>query len=82
MVPVPGPVLTAASRALSLILRDTLLTRDEYRAMADGLADSDAPATGCIKLTDWIGEHADDLGRHYANELNRHFRLTNTSFRR
>ena len=59
---------------MSLALRDTLLTRDEYRALADGLADSDAPATGTIVLTDWIAEHAPDLGRRYANELDRHYR--------
>jgi uncharacterized protein YbjT (DUF2867 family) len=74
VVPVPGPALTSLSRALSLVLRDTLLTQDEYRAMADGLADSDAPATGTTVLTDWINEHGAELGRRYANELDRHFR--------
>jgi uncharacterized protein YbjT (DUF2867 family) len=74
VVPVPGPVLTGLSSALSLLLRDTLLTRDEYRAMADGLADSDGPATGDIVFTDWIREQGPALGRRYANELDRHFR--------
>ncbi|MGI8761340.1 MAG: SDR family oxidoreductase [Jatrophihabitantaceae bacterium] len=74
VVPVPGALLTGASRALSVLLRDTLLTREEYLAMADGLADSDAPATGTIVLTDWIAEHGTELGRRYANELDRHFR--------
>jgi uncharacterized protein YbjT (DUF2867 family) len=76
VVPVPGPVLIGASRALSVVLRDTLLTRDEYQAMAEGLADSDGPATGEIVLTEWIATHRDELGRRYANELDRHFRLT------
>lgn len=74
VIHVPGPVLTGMAHALSVILRDTLLTGDEYRAMADGLADSDAPATGSISLTDWITDHQADLGRHYASELDRHFR--------
>jgi uncharacterized protein YbjT (DUF2867 family) len=74
VVPVPGALLTTLSRAVSLALRDTLLTRDEYRAMTDGLADSDAPTTGTIMVTDWIAEHASDLGRRYANELDRHYR--------
>lgn len=74
VVPVPGSVLIELSRALSLLLRDTLLTPDEYHAMASGLADSAAPATGAIVLTDWIAEHRDELGRRYANELDRHFR--------
>jgi NADH dehydrogenase len=74
VVPVPGPLLVGLSGALSLLLRDTLLTRDEYRAMADGLADSDGPATGRIAITDWIAEHGAELGRRYANELDLHFR--------
>jgi len=74
VVPVPGPLLTGLSNALSLLLRDTLLTRDEYQAMTDGLADSDGPATGRIVFTDWISEHGPELGRRYANELDRHFR--------
>jgi hypothetical protein len=73
---VPGPLLIAASRALSLVLRDTLLTSEEYHAMADGLADSDAPASVQIQFTDWITEHTNELGRRYANELDRHFRGT------
>jgi uncharacterized protein YbjT (DUF2867 family) len=74
VVPVPGAVLTGLSAALSTALRDTLLTRDEYHAMADGLADSDAPATGTTVFTDWIAEHGPELGRRYANDLDRHFR--------
>lgn len=74
LVPVPGPLLVGLSRVVGLGLRDTLLTGEEYRAMADGLADSDAPASGSIVLTDWIAEHGDELGRAYANELDRHFR--------
>ncbi len=81
VLPVPGPALLAASRVLSLMLRDTLLTGEEYAAMAAGLADSHAPATGQIRLTDWISENAAGLGRRYANELDRHFRTTDTSRR-
>ena len=55
-------------------VHDVLLTGDEYRAMADGLADTDGPATGSIALSTWIEEHAESLGRRYANEIDRHFR--------
>jgi uncharacterized protein YbjT (DUF2867 family) len=77
VLPVPGMVLTGISSALSLMLRDTLLTRDEYQAMANGLADTDGPATGEIALTNWIAKHGPELGRRYANELDRHFRSLN-----
>ena len=74
LVPVPGGLVPALSAVLGAALHDTLLTADEYRAMADGLADTASPATGRISLTQWITDHKDTLGRTYANELTRHFR--------
>lgn len=74
IVPVPGALLRTLSHAMGIVLRDKLLTNDEYQAMADGLAYSDAPATGQIVMTDWIAEHGPELGRRYANELERHYR--------
>ena len=74
VVPVPGPLIPPLSSALSAALRDVLLTTEEYQAMAAGLADSDASATGEVSLLDWIAAHGDSLGRSYANELTRHYR--------
>ena len=74
IVPVPGAAIPALARVLDIALRDTLLTADEYASMAAGRADSAAPATGKIAVTRWVLEHADELGRRYANELDRHFR--------
>jgi nucleoside-diphosphate-sugar epimerase len=79
VVNVPGPVLLTLSQMLSAALRDTLLTRDEYEAMADGLADSAAAPSGEIAFTDWVAEHGAELGRSYANELDRHFRPLRTA---
>ena len=59
---------------LNLVLRDTLLTGAEYASMAAGRADSAGPATGSIVFTDWVHDHGGELGRRYANELDRHFR--------
>jgi uncharacterized protein YbjT (DUF2867 family) len=74
IIRVPGELIPVTARILGLALRDTLLTRDEYRAMTDGLADTDGPATGKIAVTQWITKNKDTLGRRYANEINRHFR--------
>ncbi len=74
VVRVPGTVIPPAARLLGLALRDTLLTAEEYQAMADGLADTDGPATGETSLLQWIADHKGTLGRSYANELTRHFR--------
>lgn len=74
IVHVPGALIPALSTALGAVLRDTLLTRDEYRAMADGLADTDGPATGRISVLAWVAQNGHSLGQSYANELDRHFR--------
>ncbi|HEX4245101.1 MAG TPA: NAD(P)H-binding protein [Acidimicrobiales bacterium] len=73
IVPVPGRVLSVLSKGLGLALHDVLLTEDEYRAMAAGLADSDGPATGTTALSTWLADHGGQLGLHYANDLHRHF---------
>jgi uncharacterized protein YbjT (DUF2867 family) len=74
VISVPGSLIPPLSAALGIVLRDVLLTRDEYRAMADGLADSDAPSTGSTAFTDWVARHGAELGRRYASELDLHFR--------
>src|SRR6266700_3632553 len=74
VIRVPAALIPAAARLLGLALRDTLLTAEEYQGMADGLADTDGPATGETALSQWITDHEDTLGRVYANELTRHFR--------
>jgi NADH dehydrogenase len=74
LVPAPGWLIPPLSAVLGAALRDVLLTSEEYRAMAAGLATSDAPSTGQRSLMDWIASHGNELGRTYANELNRHYR--------
>ncbi|HET8930265.1 MAG TPA: NAD(P)H-binding protein [Acidimicrobiales bacterium] len=73
IIGVPAPVLMTLSGMLGFVLRDRVLTPEEYRSMAAGLADSDAPSTGTIRITDWLESHGDELGKRYANEIHRHF---------
>jgi uncharacterized protein YbjT (DUF2867 family) len=73
IVRVPGPALLAMSKVLGAALHDVVLTPEEYRSMAEGLADSDAPSTGVVRLSEWAMEHGSTLGRDYMNELDLHF---------
>ena len=57
IIRVPGAVVTGAAACLNLALRDVLLTADEYRAMADNLADTSGPATGHTALSAWLAAH-------------------------
>jgi NADH dehydrogenase len=73
IVHLPGRLLPPISAILNRALHDVLLTKDEYYAMVDGLADTDGPTTAVTSITDWLTEHGATLGIHYANELDRHF---------
>jgi uncharacterized protein YbjT (DUF2867 family) len=73
LVRVPGPLVVGCAKLLGAGLRDVLLTRDEYRSMAEGLADSEAEATGSVRLSEWLLESGSSLGSSYANELDLHF---------
>lgn len=73
IVSVPGWALPPLATAIGVLLHDRLLTADEYKAMADGLADSQAPTNGQTKFLDWLGESAESLGRRYINDTRGHF---------
>ncbi|HEY1446013.1 MAG TPA: hypothetical protein VGF51_14055 [Acidimicrobiales bacterium] len=75
VVRVPGFAVPALASVLGLVLRDVLLTGDEFRAMAEGMADTEGPTTGTTSVSAWIRDHADTLGRSYANEIERHFKI-------
>ena len=70
---VPGATVPVLSGMLGLALHDVLLTKDEFQAMADGLADTSGPATGPTLLSEWLVAHREELGLRYANEIKRHF---------
>ena len=38
-----------------------------------GLLTSDAAPTGATRLSDWLEDHAGDLGRRYMSELRRNY---------
>ena len=71
---VPGEAALGLSRVLGLLLRDTMLTRDEVKGLMAGLLVSDEPPRGTASLRAWVSEHAGALGRRYASEVARHYR--------
>src|ERR1700758_2011382 len=74
VVRVPGSLIPPTARLLGLALRDTLLTAEEFEAMADGLADTHGPATGEISLTERTTPHRRTWAPPSHSALPRHFR--------
>jgi uncharacterized protein YbjT (DUF2867 family) len=71
----PPAVVAALSQALGVVVRDVVLTADEIRGLTAGLLVSHQPALGRVSFREWLQENASALGRTYANELDRHFRV-------
>ena len=75
----PPAAMAALARALGLIVRDVVLTADEIRGLTAGLLVSHQPALGHISFIEWLKEKGPEIGRAYANELDRHFRMPKAS---
>ena len=75
VVHAPPAAFAIMSRALGVVLRDVVLTGDEIRGLTAGLLVSHQPALGRVSFLEWLQENASTLGRAYANELDRHFRV-------
>lgn len=69
----PGLFITAG-RVIGLFVRDVVLTREELDGLMSELLVSSEPPRGTTKFDDWLLRHADEVGTHYASELDRHFR--------
>jgi NADH dehydrogenase len=67
----PPSVVSAILRGLSWVLRDVVLTRDEIDGLMAELIHVDGPATCPTKVTDYLRENSDRIGRRYASELAR-----------
>jgi uncharacterized protein YbjT (DUF2867 family) len=75
VVHLPVAASLAAARLIGLVVRDVVLTRHEVTELRQRLMFSAQPPSGTIRLPDWLTANADTLGRRWANELDRHFRL-------
>jgi nucleoside-diphosphate-sugar epimerase len=71
----PPAAMSAAARALSLLVHDVVLTTDEISGLTAGLLISHDPPLGRIAFSEWLAENSHSIGRSYANELQRHFAI-------
>ncbi|MBN2146824.1 MAG: NAD(P)H-binding protein [Anaerolineales bacterium] len=67
----PPRLAYAAIRLIGMWQGDVLLTPQEIDGLMANLLYVDSPPAGTTKLTDWIQQNADRLGRQYTSELAR-----------
>lgn len=69
--PVPTGIGYAAVYLLGMLMNDIMLTRDEIRGLSEGRLAVPGSGIGKRPLSEWVNEHAKELGRTYESELAR-----------
>ena len=70
----PPSVGLALTGLVGLLMRDMALTRDEVEGLMAGLLTSGESPTGTSRLSYWLADNGDGLGRRYVSELRRNWR--------
>lgn len=58
-------------KAVGRVVGDVVITPEEIRGLMENRLFTDSPPAGNTRLTQWMNEHADELGRRYSSELAR-----------
>ncbi len=74
LINVPPGVAHLLSIIIGRFIGDVVLTREEVEGLIGNLLITDSPPAGETKLSDWVQENRQTLGKRYANELSRHYR--------
>ena len=69
----PPSLSLALTRIVGLLVRDTVLTRQEVDGLMAGLLTSNTPPTGTTPFPQWLTQNAQSIGRSYESELRRNF---------
>jgi uncharacterized protein YbjT (DUF2867 family) len=69
----PGPTFICTT-LLGWLVRDVVLTREEIDELMAGLLVSREAPCGRTRLSEWLRDNANHLGKRYASELDRHYR--------
>ncbi len=73
IVHVPVALAYVSTVVTGWLVRDVVLTWDEYRGLTANLLAPDGPSTGQTRLSEWLTENHERVGRQYASELARHY---------
>lgn len=71
VISLPPAVGYFAGWILGKFVGDVMITHEEIKGLMANLLYVDSPPAGATRLTDWMREHADSLGRRYTSELAR-----------
>jgi NADH dehydrogenase len=67
----PPIFVLLAGKVIGRMVGDVMVTREEIRGLMDDLLYVKAPPAGETKLSDWVRDHAAEIGVRYSSELAR-----------
>lgn len=73
LVHVPMALAFLSTRLTGWLVRDVVLTWEEYKGLMDNLLAPEAPSAGQTRLSQWLAENREHVGRNYASEVARHY---------
>ena len=73
IVHLPPKLALFLSQIVSRLVNDVILTQEEVDGLMANLLISDNPPTGRTRLSDWLAQYRDTVGKHYASEVKRHY---------
>jgi uncharacterized protein YbjT (DUF2867 family) len=63
-----------SAAVIGRLVGDVVLTRDEIEQLAANVLVSHHPPACPTRFSEWLEEHAEEVGRSYQSEVGRHFR--------
>lgn len=73
LVHLPMPLAYMSTLMIGWFVRDVILTWEEYKGLMANLLAPEGPARGKTRLSEWLAEHRERVGLHYASEIERHY---------
>ena len=73
LVHMPAWLAYIGTMVTGWVVRDVVLTWEEYLGLMGNLLAPEGPATGSTRLSEWLAANRESVGREYASEVGRHF---------
>ncbi len=73
VVHLPAAIAYLSTLLTGWIVGDVVLTWEEYLGLMGNLLAPEGPSSGGTRLSEWLAENRERVGREYASEVARHF---------
>jgi uncharacterized protein YbjT (DUF2867 family) len=73
LIHLPATLAYLSTLVTGWIVGDVVLTWEEYKGLMGNLLAPEGPSAGQTRLSEWLAENGERVGRSYASEVARHF---------